>query len=141
VNISLPPLDFLHQNYYPERLGKALMINVPYMFMKAWKLVYPFIDNNTRDKVLIRVAELLPPTWETVSADVHRFLLPVSCPDDPSAECTCSSFSWTTRTCRKRCAGRWTKASSQISLAGRCLWFPSRTTSNSLCQFNHTHWW
>ncbi|TVU34607.1 hypothetical protein EJB05_16444 [Eragrostis curvula] len=38
------------QNYYPERLGKALMINVPYMFMKAWKMVYPFIDNNTRDK-------------------------------------------------------------------------------------------
>uniref|UniRef100_J3L7E6 CRAL-TRIO domain-containing protein n=2 Tax=Oryza brachyantha TaxID=4533 RepID=J3L7E6_ORYBR len=38
------------QNYYPERLGKALMIHVPYMFMKAWKLIYPFIDNVTRDK-------------------------------------------------------------------------------------------
>ncbi|CAO1947118.1 unnamed protein product [Urochloa humidicola] len=38
------------QNYYPERLGKALLIHVPYMFMKAWKLIYPFIDNNTKDK-------------------------------------------------------------------------------------------
>ncbi|CAM0884482.1 unnamed protein product [Alopecurus aequalis] len=38
------------QNYYPERLGKALMIRVPYLFMKAWKLVQPFIDANTRDK-------------------------------------------------------------------------------------------
>nr|CAB3475302.1 unnamed protein product [Digitaria exilis] len=38
------------QNYYPERLGKALMINVPYIFMKAWKMVCPFIDNNTKDK-------------------------------------------------------------------------------------------
>nr|CAB3504786.1 unnamed protein product [Digitaria exilis] len=40
------------QNYYPERLGKALMINVPYIFMKAWKMVCPFLDNNTKDKFL-----------------------------------------------------------------------------------------
>ncbi|WVZ67590.1 hypothetical protein U9M48_016644 [Paspalum notatum var. saurae] len=39
-----------NKNYYPERLGKALMIHVPYIFMKAWKMIYPFIDNNTRDK-------------------------------------------------------------------------------------------
>jgi hypothetical protein len=39
------------QNYYPERLGKALMIHVPYLFMKAWKMVQPFIDANTKDKV------------------------------------------------------------------------------------------
>ncbi|KAE8766435.1 random slug protein 5 [Hordeum vulgare] len=38
------------QGYYPERLGKALMVHVPYIFMKAWKMVYPFIDTNTRDK-------------------------------------------------------------------------------------------
>jgi hypothetical protein len=39
------------QNYYPERLGKALMIHIPYLFMKAWKMVQPFIDANTREKV------------------------------------------------------------------------------------------
>uniref|UniRef100_A0A8R7U1S4 CRAL-TRIO domain-containing protein n=1 Tax=Triticum urartu TaxID=4572 RepID=A0A8R7U1S4_TRIUA len=26
------------QGYYPERLGKALMVHVPYIFMKAWKM-------------------------------------------------------------------------------------------------------
>jgi len=30
------------------------MINVPYLFMKAWKMIYPFIDNNTRTKVIDR---------------------------------------------------------------------------------------
>ena len=39
------------QSYYPERLGKALLIHVPYLFMKAWKMVQPFIDPNTKDKV------------------------------------------------------------------------------------------
>jgi len=29
------------------------MINVPYLFMKAWKMLYPFIDNNTRAKVIV----------------------------------------------------------------------------------------
>ncbi|XP_047060241.1 phosphatidylinositol transfer protein 3-like isoform X1 [Lolium rigidum] len=40
------------QSYYPERLGKALMVHVPYIFMKAWKMVYPFIDTNTRAKIM-----------------------------------------------------------------------------------------
>jgi hypothetical protein len=44
----------LAQNYYPERLGKALMINVPFIFLKVWKtMIYPFIDANTRDKVMM----------------------------------------------------------------------------------------
>ncbi|EEE55931.1 hypothetical protein OsJ_04619 [Oryza sativa Japonica Group] len=48
------------QNYYPERLGKALMIHVPYMFMKAWKMIYPFIDNVTRDKFVFVDDKSLP---------------------------------------------------------------------------------
>ncbi|KAL6567460.1 hypothetical protein OROGR_001128 [Orobanche gracilis] len=39
------------QDYYPERLGKFFIVNVPSIFMTAWKMVYPFIDKNTRKKI------------------------------------------------------------------------------------------
>ncbi|KAG9131207.1 hypothetical protein Leryth_006064 [Lithospermum erythrorhizon] len=40
------------QDYYPERLGKLFMVHVPSIFMTAWKVVYPIIDNNTKKKVM-----------------------------------------------------------------------------------------
>ncbi|KAH7865139.1 hypothetical protein Vadar_002765 [Vaccinium darrowii] len=40
------------QDYYPERLGKLFLIHVPYIFMALWKVVYPFIDNNTKKKIV-----------------------------------------------------------------------------------------
>ncbi|XP_052182185.1 sec14 cytosolic factor-like isoform X2 [Diospyros lotus] len=39
------------QNYYPERLGKLFLVHVPYIFMAAWKIVYPFIDNNIKKTI------------------------------------------------------------------------------------------
>ncbi|XP_075512613.1 uncharacterized protein LOC142548173 isoform X1 [Primulina tabacum] len=40
------------QDYYPERLGKVLVINAPNIFMTLWKIIYPFIDKNTRNKIV-----------------------------------------------------------------------------------------
>ncbi|CAK8579088.1 unnamed protein product [Lathyrus sativus] len=40
------------QDYYPERLGKLFILHAPYIFMKVWKMVYPFIDNKTRKKIV-----------------------------------------------------------------------------------------
>ncbi|KAG1370215.1 CRAL-TRIO domain-containing protein [Cocos nucifera] len=40
----------IFQNNYPERLGKALMVRVPNIFMKAWKTICPFIDSDTKNK-------------------------------------------------------------------------------------------
>ncbi|KAF5793055.1 putative CRAL-TRIO lipid binding domain, CRAL/TRIO domain, CRAL/TRIO domain superfamily [Helianthus annuus] len=40
------------QDYYPERLGKLFILHVPYVFMTAWKMVYPFIDEKTKQKIV-----------------------------------------------------------------------------------------
>lgn len=40
------------QDCYPERLGKLFVVHVPYIFMAAWKAVYPFIDKKTKKKIV-----------------------------------------------------------------------------------------
>ncbi|XP_052182186.1 sec14 cytosolic factor-like isoform X3 [Diospyros lotus] len=50
IRAYLAALSIL-QNYYPERLGKLFLVHVPYIFMAAWKIVYPFIDNNIKKTV------------------------------------------------------------------------------------------
>lgn len=45
----LAALDIM-QSYYPERLARVFLVHVPYVFMAAWKIVYPFIDDNTKKK-------------------------------------------------------------------------------------------
>lgn len=39
------------QTHYPERLGKALIINVPFIVWGFFKLITPFIDPLTREKL------------------------------------------------------------------------------------------
>ncbi|KAF6822820.1 cral trio domain-containing protein [Colletotrichum plurivorum] len=45
--------EVLHilQTHYPERLGKALIINVPWVVKGFFSLITPFIDPMTRDKL------------------------------------------------------------------------------------------
>ncbi|KAF7134450.1 hypothetical protein RHSIM_Rhsim08G0198400 [Rhododendron simsii] len=40
------------QDYHPERLGKLFLLHVPYIFMAVWKAIYPFIDDNTKKKII-----------------------------------------------------------------------------------------
>ncbi|KAJ4746046.1 Sec14p-like phosphatidylinositol transfer family protein [Rhynchospora pubera] len=61
------------QSYYPERLGKALLINVPGIFMKAWKIIYPFIDKNTKEKFIFVDNKKLQ---EALLEDIHESQLP-----------------------------------------------------------------
>ncbi|PQK14533.1 hypothetical protein BB8028_0005g00640 [Beauveria bassiana] len=55
-NTSVPvstAREVLHilQNHYPERLGKALIINVPWIVWGFFKIITPFIDPVTREKL------------------------------------------------------------------------------------------
>ncbi|KAL1966876.1 hypothetical protein VTN77DRAFT_3841 [Rasamsonia byssochlamydoides] len=43
-------LHFL-QNHYPERLGRALVINIPFVIWGFFKMITPFIDPVTRQKL------------------------------------------------------------------------------------------
>ncbi|KAL1809826.1 hypothetical protein ACET3Z_026816 [Daucus carota] len=63
----------LLQDYYPERLGKLLIVHVPYIFMTVWKLIYPFIDNNTKKKLVFVENKRLK---ETLMEDIDESQLP-----------------------------------------------------------------
>ncbi|KAJ0425395.1 CRAL-TRIO domain-containing protein [Aspergillus carlsbadensis] len=39
------------QNHYPERLGRALVINMPFIIMGFFKIITPFLDPVTREKL------------------------------------------------------------------------------------------
>ncbi|XP_012090572.1 phosphatidylinositol transfer protein 3 isoform X2 [Jatropha curcas] len=39
-------------DYYPERLGKLFLVHVPHIFMAVWKIIYPFIDDTTKKKIV-----------------------------------------------------------------------------------------
>jgi hypothetical protein len=39
------------QNYYPERLGAAYLINAPAIFKVAWAVVKPWLDKRTTSKI------------------------------------------------------------------------------------------
>ncbi|WCJ26715.1 Sec14p-like phosphatidylinositol transfer family protein [Euphorbia peplus] len=51
VRAYLAALSIL-QDCYPERLAKLFIVHVPYIFMTAWKVVYPFIDSKTKKKIV-----------------------------------------------------------------------------------------
>ncbi|KAJ8547772.1 hypothetical protein K7X08_011358 [Anisodus acutangulus] len=52
------------QDCYPERLGKLFIVHVPYIFMTAWKAIYPFIDRKTKKKIIFVENKKLRSTLE-----------------------------------------------------------------------------
>ncbi|CAM8937106.1 unnamed protein product [Rhodiola kirilowii] len=63
----------LLQDCYPERLGKLFIVHVPYVFMAVWKVIYPFIDDKTKKKIVFVEDKLLK---ETLLEDIEEGELP-----------------------------------------------------------------
>ncbi|GMN45187.1 hypothetical protein TIFTF001_014368 [Ficus carica] len=63
------------QDCYPERLGKVYMVHAPYIFMAVWKIIYPFIDNNTKKKIMFVENESLK---STLLNEIDESQLPVT---------------------------------------------------------------
>ncbi|KAI9883496.1 MAG: hypothetical protein M1823_004742 [Watsoniomyces obsoletus] len=62
------------QGHYPERLGRALITNVPWFVWTFFKLISPFIDPLTREKMKFNenLRDFVPPAqlWSTMGGDV-----------------------------------------------------------------------
>ena len=46
-------LATLQANHNPERLAKAFLVNVPWIFHAAWAVIRPWLDAKTADKVVL----------------------------------------------------------------------------------------
>ncbi|CAM9019003.1 unnamed protein product [Wickerhamomyces anomalus] len=51
LSIGKQVLNIL-QTHYPERLGRALLTNIPFVAWTFLKLIHPFIDPQTREKII-----------------------------------------------------------------------------------------
>ncbi|KAL9593875.1 MAG: hypothetical protein Q9219_007342 [cf. Caloplaca sp. 3 TL-2023] len=63
------------QSHYPERLGRALVINIPWVVWTFFKLINPFIDPATREKLKFDqdLRQFVPPSQllKTHGGDVN----------------------------------------------------------------------
>ncbi|KAI4214223.1 MAG: hypothetical protein LQ351_003308 [Letrouitia transgressa] len=63
------------QSHYPERLGRALLMNVHWVVWTFLKLINPFIDPNTKEKIKYDqdLRQLVPPSQLMTShdGDIH----------------------------------------------------------------------
>lgn len=51
VRMMIRKLIYIAQAQYPERLHKALLVNAPYGFETAWRLIKPLLDEKTAGKI------------------------------------------------------------------------------------------
>ncbi|TLS24785.1 hypothetical protein PpBr36_08435 [Pyricularia pennisetigena] len=65
------------QTHYPERLGRALIVNVPWVVQGFFKLITPFIDPLTRDKLKFNedMSSYVPKEqlWKEISGGALEF--------------------------------------------------------------------
>ncbi|GAB2295543.1 hypothetical protein Dimus_029707 [Dionaea muscipula] len=63
----------LMEAFYPERVEKVFVAHPPYIFMLAWKLLQPLVDENTKKKIVFVEDKKLK---STLLADIDESQLP-----------------------------------------------------------------
>lgn len=54
TNLSIiKNFNYIAATYYPETLERMVVMNVPSMFSRVWKIVKPLLNDTTRSKVLL----------------------------------------------------------------------------------------
>jgi hypothetical protein len=72
-NFSLPLLRLMIailQDYYPERLGRVLVLSTPMAFRAAWNMIYPLLDERTRIKIHLCGSNAKDELLKIIDADV-----------------------------------------------------------------------
>ena len=57
------------QDYYPEFLGKMIVVNAPWIFAGVYKLIKGMIDEKTRNKIVILGSDYKQQLLEFVDED------------------------------------------------------------------------
>lgn len=70
VRMMIRKLIYVSQAQYPERLHKVLLVNAPYGFSAAWKLISPLLDKKTVSKIQFA-------TVPQIANDVDLSVLPI----------------------------------------------------------------
>ncbi|XP_024522005.1 phosphatidylinositol/phosphatidylcholine transfer protein SFH1-like isoform X2 [Selaginella moellendorffii] len=85
----------IDQDFYPEFLGKMVIVNAPVYFKALWSIVKPWLDNQTQKKIEVHGTNYVPRLLELVDAE--------SLPSFLGGSCECVS----SRGCESSNAGPW----------------------------------
>eukprot|EP00898_Chlorokybus_atmophyticus_P004601 jgi/Chlat1/5141/Chrsp33S05138 len=76
VRFTLDLLNCL-QSHYVERLARCYLVDAPFVFRTAWKAVYPFIDEQTKKKIIFvepsKTREVLAEYFDMKELEKERF--------------------------------------------------------------------
>lgn len=75
---------YITQNYYPEVLGQAIIINIAFILQAAWVVVKAFLDDNTKKKVITKGSDSQKTLLEFIDEENLPSFLGGSCQCQPN---------------------------------------------------------
>lgn len=69
VRTFIQKVTKIDQDYYPEYLGKMLIVNAPTTFIAIWAMIKPWLDKRTQKKIEVHGSSFISRLLELVEAD------------------------------------------------------------------------